>query len=108
MTAWLDAICESIYHTVYCSTHLFVVTLYYYNLIFIPTTAPKLKGRPRKRRKVRRAGSPESESASSESSVSTASATVGVSDALSELLGDTSGQLKPPVEFDLGCYAGCR
>ncbi len=34
---------------------------------FLP--APKLKGRPRKKRKIKRAGSPESESASSESSV---------------------------------------
>ena len=35
-------------------------------------SAPKLKGRPRKRRKVKRPGSPESESASSESSISVA------------------------------------
>lgn len=33
--------------------------------------APKLKGRPRKRKKIKRPGSPESESASSESSTST-------------------------------------
>ena len=36
-------------------------------------SAPKLKGRPRKRKKIKRAGSPESESASSESSSVSAS-----------------------------------
>ncbi len=40
-------------------------------IIFVCSSAPKLKGRPRKRKKMKRPGSPESESASSESSVST-------------------------------------
>lgn len=41
--------------------------------------APKLKGRPRKRKKIKRAGSPESESASSESSVVSSSVSSKVS-----------------------------
>ena len=42
--------------------------------LFFSITAPKLKGRPRKRKKIKRPGSPESESASSESSASTTGA----------------------------------